>query len=169
MRTTLVIIFASLLAGCLGEISDLDPGQDPDEPAPPMVDTKAAFRQWSGCMTMTNFQSATMMTSWSTLITNDGKSCIGCHDGGAYNFIASDDEPTFFTDLSQHSYFMAMYFKVNPATMKVEVNTDGFKAANNTTGHPKFNWSSNQGLTALQNFHAMTAANTACEPPRMLD
>jgi len=169
MRTTVVII-AAMLAGCFGEISDLGSGEsDPAAPDAQTVDTKAAFRQWSGCMTMTNFQAATMTTAWSTLVTNEGKQCLNCHDQGAYNFIASDDETAFFTGLSQHSYFLSMYFRVDPATKKVEINTDSFKGANSAAGHPRFNVTSNQGLTALTTFHAATAANTACEPPRMLD
>ena len=169
MRTTLVLI-ASLLAGCFGEITDLDDSRtNPTAPDAQTFDAKAVFRQWSGCMTMTNFQTASMATSWTQLTTNDGKQCVNCHDQGAYNFIASDDETAFFTGLSQHSYFLAMYFKVDPATKKVEINTDSFKGANTTAGHPRFNATSNQGLTALTTFHAATAANTACEPPRMLD
>src|SRR5262245_21716683 len=167
MRTAIVLVSA-MLAGCLGEITDLDPNSGPDPEVPPEV-THAEFRKWSGCMTMTNFQTASMKTAWSTLTTNQGKQCLNCHDQGAYNFIASDDETAFFTGLSQHSYFMAMYFKVDPTTKKVEINTDAFKAANNAAGHPLFNWSSNQGLSALTAFHAATAANPACEPSRMLD
>jgi hypothetical protein len=169
MRTTVVLI-AALLAGCVGGITDL--GEGPADPAAPdaqTFDAKAVFRQWSGCMTMANFQTASMKTAWSTLTTNDGKQCLNCHDQGAYNFIASDDETAFFTGLSQHSYFLSMYFTVNPATKKIEINTGSFNAANTAVGHPRFNTTSNQGLTALTTFHAATAANTACETPRMLD
>ena len=166
MRTT-VVLMAAMLAGCFGEISDL--GENATAPDAQTVDTKAIFKQWSGCMTKTNFQAATMATAWSTLVTNDGKQCLNCHDQGAYNFIASDDENAYFTGLSQHSYFLSMYFRVDPATMKVELNTEAFKAANSIVGHPRFNWSSNQGMTALTTFHAATVANTACESPRMLD
>jgi hypothetical protein len=153
-----------VLAGCFGDITDLDEST----PDAKVVDVKAVFRQWSGCMTMTNFQTANMMTSWSTLATQDNKQCLNCHQHGEFNFLATDDEAAFFTGLSQRSYLMAKYFTVDIETEKVVVNTGSFKNANTIVGHPKFNVM-NQGVTALTAFYDMTVANTACSEPTMLD
>jgi hypothetical protein len=173
-----VVLFTSvLLAGCLGNITDAGGGGGPGaqtdagmrQPDAKVVDTKAILKTWSGCMTLANFQAANMTTAWSTLITNDGKQCLNCHDQGEYNFIATDDETAFFAGITQHSYFMMKYFMVDNATEKVIVNTISFKGANATNGHPKFNADMNQGLTALQTFYTSTAANTACGTPTMID
>jgi hypothetical protein len=64
---------------------------------------------------------------------------------------------------------MAMYFTVDPATEKVVINTGSFKAANSSPGHPKFNADTNAGMTSLTTFYMATAANTACDAPRMVD
>jgi hypothetical protein len=165
----------TLLAGCVGSLTDAGggPGAQADagmrQPDALSIDYKAVFKQWSGCMTLANFQAAKMATAWSTLTTSDNKQCLNCHDQGQYNFIASDDEAAYFAGLSQHSYFMVMYFSVDPATMKVVVNTQSLKSANAKVGHPKFNADTNQGITALQMFHTATTANTACGTPTMID
>jgi len=175
MRLAVALITTLSLAGCLGGIDDLGGGGSggPDggmrQPDAKAIDTKAIFRQWSGCMTLANFQAANMTAAWSTLVTNDGKQCMNCHDQGEYNFIASDDETAYFAGLSQHSYFIAMYFSVDPQTEKVIVNTSSFKGANSTVGHPRFNPDMNQGITALTTFFTSTAANTACGAPTMID
>jgi hypothetical protein len=174
MRSAVMLV--AVLAGCVGNLTDLGGGGSGTQadggvkqPDAQLVDYKAAFKTWSGCMTLANFAAANMATAWSTLTTTDNKQCLNCHDQGQYNFIATNDEALYFAGLSQHSYFMAMYFTVDPATMKVIVSTASFKSANAKTGHPKFNAEMNQGITALQAFHASTAANTACGAPTMID
>jgi hypothetical protein len=178
MRFAVAAVFGVqlLLSGCFGNISDGGddgPGAKADggvkQPDAQTIDYKAIFKTWSGCMTLANFQAANMATAWSTLTTSDNKQCLNCHDQGQYDFIATDDEAAYFTKLSQHSYFLAKYFTVDPATMKVIVSTASFKSANSKTGHPKFNAEANQGITALTTFHASTAANTACGAPTMID
>lgn len=177
MPRVVPLITSVLLAGCFGNISapggDDGPGGQPDggmrQVDATTVDIKAILKQWSGCMTLANFQAANMATAWPQVTSTDGKQCINCHDQGQYNFIATNDEAAFFAGLSQHSYFMVKYFSVESATMKVIVNTQSFKSANAAAGHPKFNADMNAGMTALQAFHASTAANTACGAPTMID
>jgi hypothetical protein len=176
MHRAVALVTILVLTGCVGSLTDTGPGgggiqPDAGTPTPdvPTVDIKAVLTSWSGCMTLANFQAANMTTAWSTLTTTDGKQCLNCHDQGEYNFIASDDENAFFTGLSQHSYFMLKYFSVDAATMKVVVSTASFASANAKVGHPKFNVTMNQGITALDAFHASTAANTACGAPTMID
>jgi hypothetical protein len=175
MHRAVALITSLVFAGCMGSISDGPggPGVQPDggtkQPDAKVIDYKAIMKQWSGCMTLANFQAANMTMAWSTLTTNDGKQCLNCHDQGEYNFIASDDETAFFAGISQHSYFMMMYFSVDPATEKPIVNTQSFKSAAGKVGHPKFNTDTNQGITALQTFFTSTAANTACGTPTMID
>jgi hypothetical protein len=158
------------LAGC-GGLTDVGAGTQPDARLPDakIVDVKAIFKAWSGCMTLTNFQAANMVMAWTTLVTNDGKQCMNCHDYGEYNFMASDDEAAFFAGITQHSYLMSKYFTVDIPTEKVMINTTSFKAANSAAGHPKFNATMNQGMTALQTFYDATVANIACEAPKMID
>ena len=110
-----------------------------------------------------------MTTAWSLLTTQDNKQCLNCHGNGEYNFLASNDEAYFFAGISQHSYFMGKYFTVDPVTEKVIINTLSFKGANSTVGHPRFNPTMNQGITALTTFFDSTAANIACGAPTMID
>jgi hypothetical protein len=174
VRVAIAVITFCTLAGCFGQLEDLGPGGgggQPDARGPDakVVDVKAIFRTWSGCMTLTNFQTAAMATAWPQVTSSDGKQCINCHSEGQYNFIATDDETAFFNGISQHSYFMAMYFMVDPASEKVMINTGSFKAANSAAGHPKFNADMNAGMTALTTFYGATAGNTACGAPTMID
>jgi hypothetical protein len=173
MRLVTILILAAL-AGCLGGLPD-DGGSGGQtdggvkQPDAQTIDLKAIFRDWSGCMTLANFQAANMTSAWANLTTSDGKQCVNCHGQGEFNFIASADEAAFFAGLSQHSYFMVMYFSVDIPTKKVIVNTTSFKGAAAKPGHPKFNTDANPGITALQAFYASTAANTACGAPTMID
>lgn len=176
-RAVSLVAFVAL-TGCVGSLegpgTGPGPGGQPDAgmplaDAPPSVDLTAILKNWSGCMTLANFQAANMAEAWSNLTTSDGKQCLNCHDQGEYNFIASDDENAFFAGISQHSYFMLKYFSVDVASMKVIVSTASFASANAKVGHPKFNYTMNAGITALNAFHASTAANTACGAPTMID
>lgn len=175
MRIAVALVTSIVLGGCLGDLPSGGggPGVQVDagtgQPDAQTIDLKAVLREWSGCMTLANFQAANMTTAWSTLTTSDGKQCLNCHGQGEFNFIASGDEAVFFAGITQHSYLMVMYFSVDAATKKVVVNPQSFKSANSKAGHPKFNAEANQGITALQMFHATTAANTACGAPTMID
>jgi hypothetical protein len=171
MRLAVALVTSILLGGCLGGIDDVGGTGDGGMRGPDarVVDVKGILRTWSGCMTLTNFQTANMTTAWSTLVSSDGKTCQNCHSEGQYNFIATDDETAFYTGLSQHSYFMLKYFLVDTATEKVIVNTKSFMTANSAIGHPKFNYTMNAGMTALTSFYNATVANTACGAPTMID
>jgi hypothetical protein len=160
-----IALLSVLLAGCFGEVTDL--GEN--TPDAKFVDVKGILRQWSGCMTMGNFQAANMTMAWSTLTTENNKSCMGCHNNGEFSFIATDDEGTFFSGLTQHSYFTSKYFTVDIETEKVVVNTGSFKNANTLVGHPRFNVTNNQGMAALNAFYDATVANTLCSTPTMVD
>jgi len=153
------------LAGCFGDVNDVG-SNGPDART---VDVKTILSQWSGCMTMTNFQTANMMHAWSTLASNDGKACQGCHSDAQFGFMATDDEGAFFTGISQHSALMAMYFTVDLATEKVIVNKQSFASANSALGHPRFNTTMNAGMTALETFYAATLSNSPCGTARMID
>jgi len=171
MHRTVGVLASLALAGCVGSLTDKD-GAQPDArrgPDATVVDIKAILRQWSGCMTLANFQAANMAASWSLLTTNDNKQCQNCHAQGQFGFIASSDETAFFDGISQHSALMIMYFTVDVPTKTVVVNTTSFKSANTKPGHPRFNATANIGMTALATFHTATAMNTACDAPRMID
>ena len=173
MRLAVACVTALVLSGCLGGIDDVGGSGGADGgmrgPDARTVDVKGILRQWSGCMTLANFQTANMTTAWSTLTSSDARKCQNCHDQGQYNFIVTDDEAAYFAAISQHSYFMLKYFTVDIATEKVVVNTQSFKTANSAVGHPKFDPINNAGMMALNAFHTASAANTACGPPVMVD
>jgi hypothetical protein len=155
--------FATALAACAGSVD----GEGTGPPPPDAPTTKDILREWSGCMTQTNFQAADMASAWGTLVSSGNKQCQNCHGDGAYGFFASSDQQPFFDAITKHSSWMAMYFSVSAG--KVVINKDSFKAANSEVGHPTFDAENNQGMTALTNFYNATLAMTACEPPRMID
>ena len=165
------LLGAVLLSACVAELPGPG-GTQPDggDPSgPPSATALAMLKQWSGCMTLANFTAADMANAWGTLLTSTSKQCQNCHDDGQYGFVATQDEESFFAKVTQHSSFMAMYFSADVPNNKVVINTTSFKGANSSVGHPQFNPLMNQGMTALTAFHTATAANTACEAPKMID
>ena len=173
MRLVPVFLFAAVaLAACTGEIQNGQGQPDaaiaPDAP-PVMLSARELLAKWSGCMTLTNFQSAKMALQWGTLTTDTAKECQFCHQDGAYGFIATTNEDAFFPAITQHSSFMSMYFTTDVPNQKVIINTAAFQGANSAAGHPQFNYQMNQGMTALNDFWMTTSAITTCDPPKMID
>lgn len=181
MRTAAWI--ALLLTGCVGTVSDPGPGPTPpamEQPdagivtpptpdAPPPPTALELMQKWSGCMTIDDFKAANMASAWGTLLTSNGKQCQNCHGGGEYGFIATTDETLFFNTISKHSGYLAKYFAADVAASKVNVSMGSFQAANATLGHPPFNPTDNQGITALNLFYTATAGRTTCDPPKLVD
>lgn len=171
----IVPVLASVaLAGCIGDVpSGSGSGSNNGSNTVPdagLTDTaKSLLMHWSGCMTLANFQTAGMAAAWGTLLTLDNKQCQGCHNLGAYGFIATEDEAKFFEAITLHSSYMSMYFTADVPAGTVIVNTVSFKAANSSLDHPKFDPVNNTGMMALNAFHATTAAITTCDPPKMID
>lgn len=144
----------------------------------PSEATERLLKQWSGCMSQTNFDTANMPTAWGQMTAQNNQKCEDCHVNGAEGFIATDQEPTFFNVVSSNKYYMLQYFTVDltqgTANAKIIVNTTSFAGVSNGQPphleHPKFNPTGSQGMTALQSFYDLTNQRMAagqCDPPRL--
>lgn len=174
-----------ILTGCMGQIDSgqggtVEPGTQPDAAvtttpptpdAPPALTPKQVLEQWSGCMTLTDFQTANMTEAWSTLTASNNQLCRNCHGEGGYSFITSPDETLFFTTITEHSFYLLKFFSVQGAD--VVVNTGSFQnAAVTLTSHPRFDPTNNAGVIALKTFYDATLARktaNTCDPPRLKD
>jgi hypothetical protein len=133
-------------------------------------------KEWSGCMTLANFQTANMK-AWGNARANNS-ACKTCHVNGEYGQIAADTDNPFFTVISTNKYYMAQYFSVDlsagVATAKVSINTRSFIGVGTAlaphTEHPRFTLAGSTELAALQKFYDLTAASKAagtCGPPTL--
>ena len=137
---------------------------------PPPPDPKIALREWSGCMSLTNFTTAKMPTAWGGLAAANGQKCVNCHLNGL-GILINADANIFFNSMSQQSYFMLKFFTVDN-TGKVIMNTGSFTNASTMAGHPTFNPTTNAGMTALKDFYDLTLARKTagtCDPARLMD
>lgn len=179
--------FLILLTGCMGQIDSgqegpgpmNEPGTQPDAgvstpptpDAPPPLTAKQVMEQWSGCMTLADFQAANMADAWADLAASNGQLCRNCHADGGFSFIASPDENLFFTTISEHSFYLVKFFSVQGAD--VVINTGSFQnAATTLASHPRFNPTENAGMIALKAFYDATLARKTagtCDPPRLKD
>jgi hypothetical protein len=189
MRSRLLI---PLLLGSLGgcalsteERPPADPEESPDPdpstpsgPLTPAQEAKALLAEWSGCMSLANFTSASMASAWSQIPTTDGSgACTRCHVSASPSFPVSSNAETFFTMLSEHLAPMLLLFTVDLASRpgKVIVDTRIFEAAGSGMPphalHPRFTIAG-APMTALTSFYDATVARKAagaCDPPRLKD
>lgn len=144
----------------------------------PPVDPIAKLAQWSGCMSLINFQEANMAQAWGQLAAQNLQRCANCHAGGAYAFMSGAgggqlEEQTFFTTITTQKDLLLKYFTVD-AMGNVIINNAAFKNAGvdlpPDTDHPIFNPTTNAGMTALTEFYDLTKARltaNTCDPPRL--
>jgi hypothetical protein len=139
-------------------------------------------KEWSGCMTLTNFTAANMK-AWGNVNAGGGGDCKTCHYNGEYGNIAENQDQPFFDTISQDKYYMAQYFSVDlsggVATAKVIVNMRSFTGVGTGLAphqsHPRFDPANNNGMAALTQFYDLTmTAKTAapagvCGPPKLLN
>ncbi len=138
---------------------------------PPPFDVKAALKEWSGCMSLENFQASNMTQAWANLAGGSNQRCLNCHLGGIAGFLISDNAQQFFTGLSTQAAYLIKYFSIDVAQRKVVVGTGAFESANLITGHPTFPIE-NAGMVALRKFYDLTVARkeaNQCDPPRLID
>lgn len=148
----------------------------------PQQTTARLLGQWSGCMTKANFDAANMATAWGTMQATNGQTCENCHAGGDGGFIATRDSTLMFDVISSNKYYMLQYFSVkldltNPANSKVEMNTRSFQGVSQGQDphreHPRFNATTNNGMTALTTFYNATmaavqaAGSAGCGPSKL--
>ncbi len=139
---------------------------------PPPVDPIAKINEWSGCMSLSNFETAEMALAWSRLASsNSNQRCANCHQGGLDTFLTGNGiaEP-FFNGLTTQRDFLLKYFTVD-ATGAVVINVASMaNAATTLPDHPRFNPTDNIGMTALNEFYTLTQARLTagtCDPPRL--
>lgn len=141
---------------------------------PPPVDPIAKLNQWSGCMSLTNFETAEMAQAWNVLASNMNQRCANCHQAGLDTFLSGAGDATpFFNGLTTQRDFLLKYFTVDN-TGAVVINTASMANAGVTLpGHPRFNPVDNVGMTALNEFYTLTkmrldtSTPTPCDPPRL--
>jgi hypothetical protein len=142
-----------------------------DPMQPPPFDAVAALQQWSGCMKLENFQTANMAPAWGNLVSFDQRKCLNCHQGGGDGFVVDTNAQAFFTMISTDRAYLLKYFSVDGVERKIVINTGSMQvAAELLAGHPKFNPTTNAGMTALQLFYDATVleqTNNTCDPPRL--
>lgn len=188
MNRTLASLLLVLVGACTGQ---LDTGTGPGGPtgpsgtepdagttptpttpdAPPTATPLEILGQWSGCITLQNFQAANMAQAWGTMAASNNQLCRNCHGVGDFGFIATNDENLFYTTMTEHSAYLVKFFSLQGSD--VVVNTGSVaNAATTLVGHPKFDPVNNPGMLALQKLYtdtkALKDANT-CEPSRLKD
>ncbi|MFN0251829.1 MAG: hypothetical protein ACKV2T_33440 [Kofleriaceae bacterium] len=138
---------------------------------PPPVDPVAKLREWSGCMSLANFETAEMAIAWNVLASVQNQRCANCHQSGLDTFLTgTGNAANFFNGLTAQKDFLIKYFTVD-ATGAVVINSASMaNAATTLPNHPRFNPTDNIGMTALNEFYTLTQARltaATCDPPRL--
>jgi hypothetical protein len=130
-------------------------------PTMPVVDPKQVLKDFSGCLTLADFNTAQMSQKWGALAANNNQKCTGCHSVGGDGFIANLDANIMFPTISKYSGYMLKFFSVDTSTTpaKVVMNTGSFKNAGEViASHPRFNPTTNAGITALKAWYDLAVA-----------
>lgn len=138
---------------------------------PPPVDPIAKINEWSGCMSLANFETAEMAQAWNVLASVQNQRCANCHQAGLDTFLSgAGNAQNFFNGLTSQRDFLLKYFTVD-ATGAVVINSASMaNAATTLPNHPRFNPTDNVGMTALNEFYTLTQARltaATCDPPRL--
>jgi hypothetical protein len=157
-------------------------GGTPMGPETPGQVSERLLQEWSGCMTLTNFEAADMR-QWGNSQSNEGR-CKTCHNLGEQGMIASDTStPNFFNYITTDKYYMLQYFSVDLSKgvemATIMVNTRSFEGVGlglpPHNAHPPFQPDQIDGYQALQNFYQttmaakMAAPNGVCGPTQLLN
>ena len=158
------------------------PGTPPPTTESAAEATTRVLKQWTGCMTLTNFNTANMAQAWGNMNAQNNSTCEECHTSGGQGFVASQLVSSMWNLMSQHRQYLTQYFAVDltggTTAAKVIINTVSFTQVGTGiaphTEHPRFNPTNNQGMTALKTFFtstdaARTAVPTTCGTPTLLD
>ena len=153
----------------------VDPIDDGDAEPVAITDGLGLMREWSGCMTLENWEEANM-GSWANKRAEDAggndKTCQDCHADGLLRFNTDPDSSLMFT-FNRYQLYMIGFFsqEFDPATgagMMVPNIPRLVRAGNGTTGHPEYNTNPNdQYMLRLQEFYELTLetkANGECGP-----
>ncbi len=133
----------------------------------------AKLREFSGCMKLADFQTAQMAQRWGQLAADNQQRCANCHGAGAYSFMTGNgNADTFFTTITTQKDLLLKYFTVD-STGKVVINNAAMQNAGGAIeNHPRFNPTTNNGMTALTQFYNLAEAHrvavpSTCDPPRL--
>lgn len=138
--------------------------------------------QWSGCMQLTDFQTANVATAFAEQVETQEGYCKQCHVNGQAQsyFIANPNSTEMFAALTTYREYLSTYFTIDTTVTPnaVAVNTAPFKLAadGGVDGQHPNNWNptTNNGMTALASFFKLTAAHMtgtapACGPSTLKD
>lgn len=151
-----------------------DPIPDPTDPGTSPGDTRSLFAQWSGCMTLDNWE-ASQMGSWADKGTSEGP-CVSCHNNGEHLLHTNDNNTTMFM-MNQYELFIIGFFaaQINPdATGEIVPAYDKLvrMGQGNTLGslHPTYNTNIQDDVyfQRLTDFYERTKALKdagQCNPP----
>lgn len=143
------------------------------------ADSRQLLAQWSGCMTIANWDAADM-GDWADKNAEGGTVCSSCHNDGLHRFNTNTTNNDMFA-MNRYELFIIGFFTVKlnldgtgeiiPAYDKLE------RMGNGTTLHPTFNYCSaeqvengdcnDDDFLALEQFHQLTnqaLAQGACGP-----
>ena len=124
------------------------------------------LNEFSGCMTLTDFQTANMAEAWGNMGAQNNQNCENCHATGGEGFIASRNETFMWNVFSQRKYFFLQYLTVDllggATAAKIIINESSFRGVATAQAphqeHPTFNATNNQGMQALRQFYDLTMA-----------
>jgi len=174
--TTSALTLGLLLGGCLQMESSFPPPPDDPPPSgpdagavvdepdaePPPVDVEP-LAEWSGCMTIANWDTA-QMGSWANKPTEGGTVCSSCHGDGLAKFNASTDPNEMF-QYNRYEVFITGFFTltVDGGVVSVVPATDKLMRKGSGEGnHPTFITApSDIYFQRLQQFYDLTAATKA--------
>ena len=179
MRTAALALVCTATLGCMGYLGSVlgsyaggaAVGTDaapPSEPAPSTAQARLA--EWSGCMTLENWQ-ASGMSSWPYKVTEGATVCSSCHaDGlGRVNTNPHGDE---MLTMNRYEVFIGGFFAVTSDGGALDVVPAYDKLAAVGGGledHPTFAvGQGDQAFQALETFYQATRAardSGACAPP----
>jgi hypothetical protein len=151
---------------------EVEERKDKTPSGPPPPDPKEVLRTFSGCLTLADFNQAQMTQKWSTLAASNNQKCLNCHQGGIAGFVVSTDSALYFKLVTEQSAQLLKYFTVDSSVTppKVIINTGSFMNAGVTlAGHPRFDPTTNAGMTALKAWYDLAIAKGTCGAPTIKD
>lgn len=141
------------------------------------------MKQWSGCLTKTDFDTAQMATAWATQVNTSEGQCKQCHVNGTGNMMATPQDQYMFNAISMYRAYEMTFFQVDTTQNKVVMNTTAFETAydggldgehprNWTGGAPTPDNTNNAGIQALTQWYQLASqklANNQCTTPSLTD
>ncbi len=131
--------------------------------------------EFSGCMTLANFEASNMADEWANKNAQGQGDCDACHNLGADGFMASNQDARMFSYISgeatKSAQFMPSYFTLDATGTSVVINRARLERVGSqlspNENHGAFDLDPNEdAVLALETFFLATQNNPACGPPR---